>query len=216
MPGVDGAVKLNNKVIAPKSKTTETKLSVSEFDLPVETSSTEPKILDVIEEKTEIPAPVIAEAEIHKPIEVEAKKEDYIEVFDLKKEFDKPIAVIKKAYDKVFSKSRGFKPEFGETVGDMILYLSAKLKQINACADFDKAFGLLNYNLPQKYFNNYIPLAIKLAVWCKSKGVLDICDELLFELSSVYIKSAKNVGVIVSEEDIEKAFSLEINEVFNK
>ncbi len=186
MPGVDGAVKLNNKVIAPKSKTTETKLSVSEFDLPVQSVANESKIPETIE------------------------------VFDIKSEFDKPIFVIKKAYDKVFSKSQGFKPEFGETVGDMILYLSAKLKRINASADFDKAFGLLNYNLPQKYFNNYIPLAIKLAVWCKSKGVLDICDELLFELSSVYIKSAKNVAVIVSEEDIEKAFSLEINEVFNK
>lgn len=216
MPGVDGAVKFNNKVIAPKSKTTETNLSVSEFNLPIKTPSNQSKNLDTIEEKTEISAPVIAEAEIHTPIDVAPKKEDYIEIFDVKKEFDKATTVIKKTYDKVFSKSRGFKPEFGETVGDMILYLSGKLKKINASVDFDKAFGLLNYNLPQKYFNNYIPLAIKLAVWCKSKGVLDVCDELLFELSSVYIKSAKNVGVIVSEEDIEKAFSLEINEVFNK
>ncbi len=186
MPGVDGAVKLNNKVIAPKSKTTETESSVSEFELPTQS-----------------------------PVEG-AKISEPIDVFDIKKEFDKPIAVIKKAYDKVFSKSNNFKPEFGETVGDMILYLSAKLKAINASKDFDNAFGLVDYKIPDKYLKSYIPLAIKLSLWCKDKGVLDICDELLFELSSVYIKSAKNVNVIVTEEDIEKAFSLEINAVFNK
>ena len=197
MPGVNGAVKLNNKVIAPISKTTETELPVSEFELPQEEPSKEVEPIEPIEVET-----VVAEQPL--------------EVYDLKKEFDKPIAVIKKAYDKVFSKSAGFKPEFGETVGDMILYLSAKLKGVNANLAFDKAFGLVDYNISNKYLSNYIPLALKLAVWCKQKGVLDICDELLYELSSVYVKCLKAVGVQASEEDIEKAFSLEINEVFNK
>ena len=205
MPGVDGAVKLNNKVIAPKSKTTETEKPVSEFELPTQ------KPVDKKPEKE----PEIVKDTIEE-VAQEIKMPEPIEVFDIKKEFDKAAIVIKKAYDKVFSKSQGFKPEYGETVGDMILYLSAKLKQINASADFDKAFGLIDYNIPQKYFNGYIPLSVKLLTWCKSKGVLDVCDELLYELSSVYVKSSKNVGVIVSEEDIEKAFSLEISVVFNK
>ena len=234
MPGVDGAVKLNNKVIAPKSKTTETELTVSEFKLPIEEKVVdepiveeivENPIVEEVENAIETPFEEVAEveSEISEVVEIEPQIVDKqpkiietIEVFDIKKEFDKATMVIKKAYDKVFSKSQGFKPEFGETVGDMILYLSAKLKTINASGDFDKVFGLVNYTIPQKYSNNYIPLAIKLAVWCKSKGVLDICDELLFELSSVYIKSAKNTGVTISEEDIQKAFFLEINEVFNK
>ena len=186
MPGVDVAVKLNNKVIAPISKTTETETSVSEFELPTQVVIKEPKISETTE------------------------------VFDLKLEFDKPVAVIKKAYDMVFSKSSNFKPEFGETVGDMILYLSAKLRAINASKAFDKALKISDYKIPEKYLSGYIPLAIKLSLWCKDKGVLDICDELLFEISSVYIKSAKSANVIVTEEDIETAFSLEINAVFNK
>ena len=203
MPGVDGAVKLNNKVIAPISKTTETELPVSEFKLPQEEPSKE---VEAVADE-----PIESETVKVNPVEVEP-----LEVYDLKKEFDKPIAVIKKAYEKVFSKSVGFKPEFGETIGDMILYLSAKLKAANANLAFDKAFGLVDYNISNKYLSNYIPLAIKLAVWCKQKGVLDICDELLYELSSVYVKCLKAVGVQAGEEDIEKAFSLEINEVFNK
>ena len=191
MSGIDGGVKLNN--LPAPSKKTETENSVSDFDLPTKEVVVEQPIEEV---KVKIPA----------------KKSK----FNVKAEFDKVVAIVKTAYDKVFSKTPNFKPEFDETVGDLILYLSSKLKNINANAEFDNAFNLSNYALPTKYTNGYIPLALKLAVWCENKNLLQISEDLLYEISSVYKKSADSVGVKLLEFDVASAFDSETELVFNK
>lgn len=179
MSGVDGATKLN-KVVAPKSKTTETESSVSEFQLQ------------------------------DKPTKPKEKCNHFEENVDIKKEFEKPVKIIKTIYEKVFSKSQNFKPEFGETVGDLIFYLSYKLKKINANGAFDKTFSLVDYTLPNKYQDGYIPLALKLASWCEQKGYVFCVDELLYEISSVFVKSAKCCGVEVNEDLVTAEFSIKI------
>lgn len=191
MSGIDGGVKLNN--LPAPSKKTETENSVSDFDLPTKEVVVEQPIEEV---KVKIPA----------------KKSK----FNVKAEFDKVVAIVKTAYDKVFSKTPNFKPEFDETIGDLILYLSSKLKNVNANAEFDNAFNLSNYTLPTKYTNGYIPLALKLSVWCENKNLLQISEDLLYEISSVYKKSADSVGVKLLEFDVASAFDSETELIFNK
>ena len=200
MSGIDGGVKLNN--LPAPSKKTETENSVSDFDLPTKEVVVEQPIEEVVVEQP------IEEVKVKIP----AKKSK----FNVKAEFDKVVAIVKTAYDKVFSKTPNFKPEFDETVGDLILYLSSKLKNINANAEFDNAFNLSNYALPTKYTNGYIPLALKLAVWCENKKLLQISEDLLYEISSVYKKSADSVGVKLLEFDVASAFDSETELVFNK
>ena len=201
MPGVSGAIKLNSKVIAPISKNTETETSVSAFDLPSE--NTVNKVAVEVEETTE-------------PIKEVVSDVITLPVYDIKLEFEKPVKIIKTLYDKVFSKSSGFKPEYAETVGDLIFYLSYKLRQINASSEFDKTFSILNYELPSKYQSGYIPLALKLALWCEQKGLLFLLEDLLYEISSVYIKSASSVRVSVSEDMLASAFEQEHAFLFRK
>ena len=224
MPGVSGAVKLNSKVIAPISKNTETETSVSAFDLPSENVVS--KVAVEIEEPietTETIEETIVEETVQEKIEQEIKetvdKEREVvslPVYDIKLEFEKPVKIIKTLYDKVFSKSNGFKPEYAETVGDLIFYLSYKLKSISASLEFDKAFSIKDYKLPSKYQSGYIPLALKLALWCEQKGLLSVSDDLLYEISSVYLKSASSASVSVSEEMLASAFSQEYEYLFRK
>ena len=195
MPGVSGAVKLNSKVIAPISKNTETETSVSAFDLPHE---------NVVDE-------VAVELE-----ETAEQKVITLAVYDIKLEFEKPVKIIKTLYDKVFSKSKGFKPEYAETVGDLIFFTSYKLRQINANIEFDKAFSITGYVLPSKYQSGYIPLALKLSLWCEQKGLLSLSKDLLYEISSVYIKSASSVGVSITQECVTSTFSQEQAYLFRK
>ncbi|MBR2322899.1 MAG: hypothetical protein IKA54_04830 [Clostridia bacterium] len=226
MPGVSGAVKLNSKVIAPISKNTETETSVSAFDLPSENVVS--KVAVEIEEPietTETIEETIVEETIQDEIEhqVQQTAEEVVEcevvslpVYDIKLEFEKPVKIIKTLYDKVFSKSSGFKPEYAETVGDLIFYLSYKLKSISASLEFDKAFSIKDYKLPSKYQSGYIPLALKLALWCEQKGLLSVSDDLLYEISSVYLKSASSASVSVSEEMLASIFFQEYEYLFRK
>lgn len=224
MPGVSGAVKLNSKVIAPISKNTETETSVSAFDLPSENVVS--KVAVEIEEPietTETIEETIVEETVQEKIEQEIKetvdkeREDVsLPVYDIKLEFEKPVKIIKTLYDKVFSKSSGFKPEYAETVGDLIFYLSYKLKSISASLEFDKAFSIKDYKLPSKYQSGYIPLALKLALWCEQKGLLSVSDDLLYEISSVYLKSASSASVSVSEEMLASIFFEEYEYLFRK
>ena len=224
MPGVSGAVKLNSKVIAPISKNTETETSVSAFDLPSENVVS--KVAVEIEEPietTETIEETIVEETVQEKIEQEIKetvdKEREVvslPVYDIKLEFEKPVKIIKTLYDKVFSKSSGFKPEYAETVGDLIFYLSYKLKSISASLEFDKAFSIKDYKLPSKYQSGYIPLALKLALWCEQKGLLSVSDDLLYEISSVYLKSASSASVSVSEEMLASIFFEEYEYLFRK
>lgn len=224
MPGVSGAVKLNSKVIAPISKNTETEISVSAFDLPSENVVS--KVAVEIEEPIETTQPIeetIVEETVQEKIEQEIKetvdKEREVvslPVYDIKLEFEKPVKIIKTLYDKVFSKSSGFKPEYAETVGDLIFYLSYKLKSISASLEFDKAFSIKDYKLPSKYQSGYIPLALKLALWCEQKGLLSVSDDLLYEISSVYLKSASSASVSVSEEMLASIFFQEYEYLFRK
>ena len=224
MPGVSGAVKLNSKVIAPISKNTETETSVSAFDLPSENVVS--KVAVEIEEPietTETIEETIVEETVQEKIEQEIKetvdkeREDVsLPVYDIKLEFEKPVKIIKTLYDKVFSKSNGFKPEYAETVGDLIFYLSYKLKSISASLEFDKAFSIKDYKLPSKYQSGYIPLALKLALWCEQKGLLSVSDDLLYEISSVYLKSASSASVSVSEEMLASIFFEEYEYLFRK
>ena len=224
MPGVSGAVKLNSKVIAPISKNTETEISVSAFDLPSENVVS--KVAVEIEEPietTETIEETIVEETVQEKIEQEIKetvdKEREVvslPVYDIKLEFEKPVKIIKTLYDKVFSKSNGFKPEYAETVGDLIFYLSYKLKSISASLEFDKAFSIKDYKLPSKYQSGYIPLALKLALWCEQKGLLSVSDDLLYEISSVYLKSASSASVSVSEEMLASIFFQEYEYLFRK
>lgn len=229
MPGVSGAVKLNSKVIAPLSKNTETDLSVSAFDLPsknivnkVAVEIEEPikttKTIEenIVEEPTEETIQEVKE-EIQEPTVEEVEREVVsLPVYDIKLEFEKPVKIIKTLYDKVFSKSSGFKPEYAETVGDLIFYLSYKLREFNASLEFDNAFSIQNYKLPSKYQSGYIPLALKLSLWCEQKGLLNVLEDLLYEISSVYLKSASSVGVSVNEEMLALAFSQEHAYLFRK
>ncbi len=197
MSGVDGATKLN-KVVAPKSKITETESSVSVFDLqdtPIITTTKPDIVIEKVEPKT---------------------SDIKVEEIDIKAEFEKPLEIIKLLYEKVFSKSPNFKPEFEETVGDLIFYLSYKLKTVNANEVFDKTFKIENYTLPEKYKNGYIPLALKLAVWCERKGLLFKVDDLLYEISSVFVKLAKSSNVKVSEELVATAFLVETDFILTK
>lgn len=224
MPGVSGAVKLNSKVIAPISKNTETETSVSAFDLPSENVVS--KVAVEIEEPietTETIEETVVEETVQEKIEQEIKetvdkeREDVsLPVYDIKLEFEKPVKIIKTLYDKVFSKSSGFKPEYAETVGDLIFYLSYKLKSISASLEFDKVFSIKDYKLPSKYQSGYIPLALKLALWCEQKGLLSVSDDLLYEISSVYLKSASSASVSVSEEMLASIFFQEYEYLFRK
>ncbi len=220
MSGVNGAVKLNN-LTAPSS-ITETELSVSAFGLQAEEKLAEQTVEEIIEEPTQ---EIVIETpkQVDNQSIVEVVEQNVVERtpkivndFNVKAEFDKVVAVIKLAYDKVFSKSPNFKPEFGETVGDLIFYISSKLRKINANNEFDKAFNLSNYFVLSKYDDLYIPLALKLAVWCESKNLLKICEELLFEISSLYKNCAENSGIILLEGDVANAFIRESALIFNK
>jgi hypothetical protein len=232
VPGVSGAVKLNSKVIAPISKNTETEISVSAFDLPSENvvskvaveieepiETTETIEETVVEETTQPIEETIQEVkeEIQESTVLEVEREVVsLPVYDIKLEFEKPVKIIKTLYDKVFSKSSGFKPEYAETVGDLIFYLSYKLKSISASLEFDKAFSIKDYKLPSKYQSGYIPLALKLALWCEQKGLLSVSDDLLYEISSVYLKSASSASVSVSEEMLASIFFQEYEYLFRK
>ena len=196
MSGVDGATKLN-KVVAPKSKITETESSVSVFDL--QSSSIKPTSKETVKENAKTQLSDIKTENI-----------------DIKAEFEKPLEIVKILYEKVFSKSPNFKPEFEETVGDLIFYLSYKLKTYNANDSFDKTFKIENYPLPEKYKKGYIPLALKLAVWCESKGLLFKVDDLLYELSSVFVSLVKSSNVIVNEDLVASAFLTETEFVLTK
>ena len=186
-----------------------------EIEEPIETTET---IEETIVEETIQPIEETIQ-EVKEEIKETVDKEREVvslPVYDIKLEFEKPVKIIKTLYDKVFSKSNGFKPEYAETVGDLIFYLSYKLKSISASLEFDKAFSIKDYKLPSKYQSGYIPLALKLALWCEQKGLLSVSDDLLYEISSVYLKSASSASVSVSEEMLASIFFEEYEYLFRK
>ena len=65
--------------------------------------------------------------------------------------------------------------------------------------------------MPEKYLKNYIPYALKLAVWCDKKGVLSVTESLLFEITSLYKNCAEKAGKNLTELDISTDFSIEID-----
>lgn len=191
--GVDGATKLNN-AFAPSKKITETE-SVSVVAVP--------KTIEDIDITS-----VAVESNL------EPQKEE-VKTIDIKFEFSKIVDIIKELYDKVFSKSKDFKPSFDETVGDIILYLSAKLNIDGIEKDFNNAFYINAKQIFEKYYNNYIPYALKLSVWCEKKSLLSVSENLLYEISSLYLKLANASGLTLTEEDVATKFSKEIEYAFN-
>ena len=131
MPGVNGAIKLNS--VAPSNKNTETNKKVSVFDVQEEVITSTQKSIENIDAE-----PVNEQIEQPNPPKEIIKEEPIVEItepaieiktIDFRLEFSKITKIVKSLYEKVFSKSQGFKPTYEETVGDLILYLSAKLKQ---------------------------------------------------------------------------------------
>lgn len=274
--GVDGAIKLNNSILAPKAKISETKVDVSELSLVKnkeeiydETKTVlEDKTPDIIEENTpiieddiklkkeetieeiieETPEEKVEETieeivktkpkiepeiEPEKEPEIEPEKEPEIEIkkepiiikeepkistkntkiiSEIKQDFSSLESLILSLYEKVFNKlAPNFKPTFEQTVGDMLLYLSSKLKRKNLSATFDELFSLKGVEIDNKYNNNYIPLALQLSKWCKNKNHLDISEEILSLITYLYINSCKAEGVVVTELEIAIEFESEIS-----
>ena len=75
---------------------------------------------------------------------------------------------------------------------------------------FDLEFGLSNVTVPDKYCSGYIPLCLKLSKWCKDKGVLDVTEDLLFSITSLYLNSANLNGLTVTELELTNDFEVEI------
>ncbi len=219
LPGVDGATKFNN-IVAPSNKNTETKTSVSVFDVQDEEPA---KPITINQPEVIEDAEVVEESEVIEDIKTEdievinePKTQSKVNAYKLNvtAEFEKITSIVKSLYDKVFSKSTNFKPSYDETVGDLLLYLSAKLKSAKINSQFDNALSLQGYKIPEKYLANYLPYALKLSVWCEQKGYLTVTENLLYEITSLYKKCAEALGIVLYEEDIYTAFSHEIEYLY--
>lgn len=229
MSGNDGGSKLNI-LNAPSVKTCEAESSASSFAVEktrqksvekpktnvvavAESSAhedikTEPKTEQETPNKTEETIEIQSEF-LSLPIKDEAPKKKGKKI-DIKGEFLKVKDIVFKMYDKVFNSTSSFKPTYKETIADLLLYLSKKLSIKNANESFDLEFGLTGVNVPDKYCSGYIPLCLKLSKWCKDKGVLDVCEDLLFAITSLYLNSANLNGLTVTELELTNDFENEI------
>lgn len=210
MPGVNGAIKLNS--VAPSNKNTETNKKVSVFDVQEEVIITTKK-----QEEKPVQESIVKTIEkVQKEELIIEKPKPAIEIkeIDYRSEFAKITKIVKSLYEKVFSKSQGFKPTYEETVGDLILYLSAKLKQKGLNEGFDKAFSISQYDAPKKYTSAYVPYAIKLASWCENKKILTVTDSLMFEITALYKACFEQGGKVLTEEELSSQFLTEINYLY--
>lgn len=209
MPGVNGATKLN-KIVAPSVKTTETENSVSGFELKSSKQLKEERVTKTVEIEADN-LKVVQEKEI----EVIVEQPKYNKG-DIKTHFNNAVNIIKKLYDKVFSKSPSFKPTFDETVGDLILYLSAKLNRDGVDEIFNMEFGVKSENVFEKYKQNYVPYALKLSSWCEQKGLVFVREDLLYEISALYVVCLGLCGIDAKESLIIDKFATEITFVNDK
>ncbi len=210
MSGVDGVVKLNS-FRAPSTLEPETETTVSAFvvqeqivkevaeviEEPIE------EMIEEVDEETFNPINIQSEVVIDKP-----KKKNKV---DIKTLFLAVESVVQKMYKEVFFKTPNFKPAFETTMGDIILYLSKKLSLKNADREFNAHFGLIDKVVAEKYSKGYIPYALKLSKWCADNNKINVCDELLFAISTVYLESAKLSGVNITELELAGDFASEIS-----
>ncbi|MBQ3234811.1 MAG: hypothetical protein IJA97_01460 [Clostridia bacterium] len=194
------AEQTNNELDEPIEEIPDIEVAHNE---PIEVAPKEPDIL--IEPEVYVPDVSMLNEPIETPKVKRGKK------IDLKAEFSKVKDIVFNMYEKVFSKTPSFKPTFEQTVGDLLLYISKKLSFKNADGEFNLALGIASVSIPDKYAKGYIPLALKLAKWCCDNGVLNVSEDLLFSISSVYLSSAKAVGVTITELEIAIDFEDEIN-----
>lgn len=129
---------------------------------------------------------------------------------DIKADFVIVKDVVFTMYEKVFNNTLSFKPTYKETIADLILYLSKKLSIKNANERFDLEFGLTEISVPDKYSNGYIPLCLKLSKWCKENASINVCEDLLFSITSLYLNSANLNGLTVTELELTTDFEEEI------
>ena len=77
--------------------------------------------------------------------------------------------LISELYEKVFSKSPNFKPTKNQTIGDLLIYLGYRAKSVGVYEKFKKVFKVVLNEDAVRSSENYIPSAIKLAVYVDKK-----------------------------------------------
>ncbi len=120
------------------------------------------------------------EAEFEKPIVLEVEKNSVFNKEDAISGFEEANNSIKNLYDEIFGYSDKFKPNYKETVGDLLSYFGALSLRLNSDKEYTLAFGINPNSLPEKYFNNaYIPYAVKIGAWAnKNKNKSNVFDIL--------------------------------------
>ena len=193
--------------IAQAEEIAETELE-EQLEEIVETKSEEPPVQEEKQEKEE--EPLNTYEPVKEALAVKEKKSKKEVKNTLKQDFEILENLIKKMYDEVFSKFVGFNPSFEQTVGDVLLYLSSKLRRKNLNLSFDNEFSLNEVEISAKYDANYMPLVLQLSTWCEKKNKLKFSEEILSQITYLYINACALQGIKITELEIAIEFEKEI------
>ncbi|MBR6737190.1 MAG: hypothetical protein IKL82_02350 [Clostridia bacterium] len=210
MSGVNGGVKLN--ITTPKISVAETEKPVSALAMPKNEPKKEEKPKIKVE-KPEVKAEVVKTQPLKPVEEIVVKHEKVYNVKNILNAYNSLEESIKSLYDNVFSKTPDFKPTYTQTVADTFNYIFSLLVTSKLDGAFRKAFGLEKVEC-KNYANDYVPYSVKLSKWAEDKGLLNVVESVLTNITSLYIESAKECDAEIVESGVAETFSAIIDFAF--